>query len=323
MSVLGDDYSIMPRLLLTVFAFLLCLVGHLPVAQGETNMLWYAQPAAKWTDALPIGNGRLGAMIFGGVNDEHIQFNEDTLWTGQPHDYVRAGAGDQLAEIRQLLADGKNKDAVVLARAKFLSDPIRQKAYQPFGDLHLHFTIPDEVTNYCRQLDLDTAIAGVSFRAGGVIFKREIFASYPDQAIVWRVSADQPGKVSFTLIMDSPHTNSHTAALARDTLSLTGQVEAGGLKFESRVRVASEGGSITTHGNVIIVTNANSATLYLVAATGFKNFQDISGNPAKICAKDLKHVGDENFVAARATHLEDYQNLFGSREPGFRPHRCR
>jgi alpha-L-fucosidase 2 len=300
----------MPRLFLIAFAFCLCAVGHLPAAQEETNILWYPQPAAKWTDALPIGNGRLGAMIFGGVNEERIQFNEDTLWTGHPHDYVRTGAGDQLATIRQLLADGKNKDAVELARTKFLSDPVRQKAYQPFGDLRLHFTGLGEITDYRRQLDLDTALTGVSFRAGGVAFKREAFASYPDHAIVWHVSGDQPGKISFTLIMDSSHTNSRTTALSQNTLSLVGQVETGGLKFESRVHVNSEGGSITANGNVITVTNADSATLYLVAATSFKNFQDISGDPAKICAKDLKPIGNENFPAALAIHLADYKKLF-------------
>src|SRR5277367_6097796 len=120
-----------------VFASSFVLPAERSVAQAQGSVdqsecLWYAQPAAKWTDALPIGNGRMGAMVFGGVSEERLQFNEDTLWKGEPHDYVRAGAGDHLAEIRKLLFQGKTKEADELTRKTFLSDPVRQKAYQPF-----------------------------------------------------------------------------------------------------------------------------------------------------------------------------------------------
>ena len=118
----------MPRALFLFVAFLLSATNSLFATEKLAATLWYAQPAEKWTDALPIGNGRMGAMVFGGIFDERIQFNEDTLWKGQPHDYVRAGAGEQLTEIRQLLADGKTTNAVALAKVKFLSDPVRQKA---------------------------------------------------------------------------------------------------------------------------------------------------------------------------------------------------
>ena len=272
--------------------------------------LWYAHPAEKWTDALPIGNGRLGAMIFGGIPDERIQFNEDTLWKGQPHNYVRAGAEKHLAEIRQLLFDGKIKEAGTLTRRTFLSDPVRQKAYQPFGDLRLHFTGQDNATNYRRELDLDSAIARVTCRVAGVTCQREAFASHPDQAIVLRFTADQPGHISFTLKMDSPHTNSQTKAIAPDMLQLTGQVEADGLRFESQVRVVSVGGQTTTNDNVITVRNADSATLFLTAATSFKNFQDISADPGQRCAADLAKVSRRKFDAVLADHLADHRNLF-------------
>src|SRR5271156_1825619 len=133
---------------------------------ADDLQLWYTKPAnAKvWEEALPVGSGRLGAMVFGGLPDERIQFNEDTLWTGQPHNYDRAGAGDALPEIRQLVFSGKVNEAADLARKRFLSDPVRQKAYQPFGDIHLHFPGQTAVSNYRRQLDLDTAIARTSYR---------------------------------------------------------------------------------------------------------------------------------------------------------------
>ena len=302
----------MPRLFPFAIALLLCAAGYPSVAQAETNVLWYAQPAAKWTEALPIGNGRLGAMIFGGVTDERIQFNEDTLWTGHPHDYVRAGSSDALAQIRQFLADGDEKSAVTLAREKFLSDPVRQKAYQPFGDLHFYSPSHGTVTDYRRELDLDRAVATTTWRSGGITFKREAFASYPSQDIVIHLTADQPGQINFILKMDSPHTNSRTLALSSNTLSLTGQVEAGGLRFESRVRVGTDAGTVSTNENSITVANANAAIVYLVAATSFQNFREINGDPAKICARDLVVPSRQNFDAALFTHLADYQPLFRS-----------
>ena len=235
-------------LLLSFVAVSVLILGWAGGARGAERpalALWYNQPAEKWTDALPIGNGRMGAMIFGGVPDERIQFNEDTLWKGQPHDYVRAGAHDHLAQIRQLLFEGKIKEAEAVAKTNFLSDPVRQKAYQPFGDLHFHFIGVTNVTDYRRELDLDSAIARVTYRSDGVTYQRDAFASYPDQVIVLRFTADKPGHISFTLKMDSPQTNSETRAISPDTLALTGQVEAGGLRFESQVRVVTDGGQIT------------------------------------------------------------------------------
>jgi alpha-L-fucosidase 2 len=279
-------------------------------ATHQTLRLWYSQPAEKWTDALPVGNGRMGAMVFGGISHERIQFNEDTLWKGFPHDYDRADAHDHLAQIRQLIFDGKTKEAIDVTRTNFLSDPIRQKPYQPFGDLHLDFAGAGNATDYRRELDLDSATAVTSYRVNGVRFERDVFASYPDRAIVVRLTADQPRKVTFTLKTDSPQTNSQTRAIASDTLALTGQVETNGLRFESRVRVIADGGSVTTNGNIISVENANSATLFLVAATSFKNFQDISADPAKQCAADLAAVSTKSFAAVRAAQLADFRNLF-------------
>src|SRR4051812_22915505 len=199
--------------------------------------LWYATPAGPWEEALPIGSGRLGAMIFGGTTDERIQFNEDTLWTGKPHDYVREGAGSHLDEIRRLMFEGKVDEAVPLIRQNFLSDPVRQKAYQPFGDLRLHFSGHEGATDYRRELDLDSAIASVTYRVGDVSHRREVFASYPDQVIVVRLGADRGGRINFTLKMGSPHEASRARAIAPDTLALTGQVKDDGLRFESRLRV--------------------------------------------------------------------------------------
>jgi alpha-L-fucosidase 2 len=273
-------------------------------------VLWFNHPATQWDNALPIGNGRMGAMVFGGVPDERIQFNQDTLWRGHPHDYVRGGAHDYLAEIRQLIFEGKTKEAADVVRKHFLSDPVRQMPYQPFGDLHFHFIGYTNVTDYRRELDLDSAIARVTYRADGISYQRDAFASYPDRVIVLRFTANKPGHISFTLKMDSPQTNSHTRAISPDTLALSGQVQPHGLRFESRVRVITVGGQISTNGNFLAVNNADSATVLLVADTSFKNFQDISGNPDAWCAKAMARLDHRSYDSLLSNHLADYTRLF-------------
>jgi alpha-L-fucosidase 2 len=272
--------------------------------------LWYAQPSEKWTDALPIGNGRMGAMVFGGLTDERIQFNDDTLWKGHPHDYVREGAGEQLPEIRRLIAEGKISDAEKVVREKFLSDPVRQKAYQPFGDLRLHFAGAEGATNYKRDLDLDSGIASVSYTANGVNYRREVFASYPNQVIVVRLTADKPGSVGFNLKLDSPHDGSKSVALDDRTLAVNGQVEADGVRFEARVRALVQGGKTTRGASDLTVEGADSATLLLVGATSFKNFQDISADPAARAAAYMTALDGVSYDKLLAAHLADHRALF-------------
>ena len=285
-------------------------IFHAPAADNQAPRLWYLGPAEKWTEALPIGNGRLGAMVFGNITYERLQFNEDTLWKGKPHDYVRAGAREQLAEIRRLVAAGKTKEAGELVRTRFLSDPVRQLPYQPFGNLIIDFPVLTNISDYRRELDLDAATACTTFKSGDVTHTRTAFASHPDQAIVLRLTADKPGHISFALRMTCPHTNSRSAAVASDTLVLTGKVQPDGLAFESRVLVRATGGNISTNGNVITVEKADDATLLLVAATSFKNFQDISADPAGRCTGYLAAIGAKAYDAILADHLSDYRNLF-------------
>jgi len=294
-------------------------------APGDLK-LWYSQPAQKWTEALPIGNGHMGAMIFGGTASERIQFNEDTLWRGKPHDYVREGALEVLPEIRRLVFEGKGGEAGRLAREKAISDPVRQLPYQPFGNLRLTFPGHEQATDYRRALDLGTAIATTTYRVGDVVFKREAFASYPDRVIVVRLTASKPGQINFTLRMDSPHTNTLVAVDVRrrkpsqstsppphvggyGNLALTGSLQADGLRFESRVQLLAESGSINSPDGSVAIAGANSATLLLVARTSFKNFEDISGDPGKLCVQDLKRVEKKSYEQLRAAHIADHQRL--------------
>src|SRR4051794_28654661 len=152
--------------------------------------LWYRQPANLWVDALPVGNGRMGAMVFGGIDRERIQFNESTVWTGEPHDYAHKGAYQHLAKIRELLWAGQQKEAEDLAMREFMGIPIRQRAYQALGDLEIEFpgVAVGEATGYRRELDLDTGIASVQYTVGGKTYRREVFASYPANVFVVRIT---------------------------------------------------------------------------------------------------------------------------------------
>jgi alpha-L-fucosidase 2 len=303
-------------------------------AASSTPTLWYAQPAAKWEEALPVGSGRLGAMVFGGTAEERIQFNEDTLWLGKPHNYVRTGSADVVPQVRQLLVEGQVKEAQDLARSKMLSDPVRQKAYQPFGDLRLTFPGHAAATNYRRELDLDAAVARIRYEVGGVTYTREVIASYPDQVIAVRLTASRPGALSFTVRMDSPHPNSSAAVstgrasppdepsspprpVGHDApwLVLQGRVQADGLRFESRLRVLIAGGSTRADGASLAIEGADSATLLLAAATSFRTWEDISGDPALRCAAYLAPwkpdaSAAETFAALLVKHTADHQRLF-------------
>jgi alpha-L-fucosidase 2 len=323
-----------------IFAVCMILAGSsAALASDDALKLWYTKPAEKWTEALPIGSGRLGAMVFGGTGTERIQFNEDTLWTGKPHDYVHPGAVDALPEIRKLAAEGTKesvKSAEDMIREKFLSIPLRQRAYQPFGDLNFTFPGHEKATDYRRELDLDAAVARTTYTVDGVRYDREVIASYPDGVIAMRITADKPGKVSFTLKLTTPHPVAKVKAVGGDTQSLTGQVQdpkiymysqvggkppenwsadkqpvqTDGLKFESRVRVIADGGKVSASDDGIRVEGADAATVVLAAATSFKNFNDISADPAARVEPVLAKAAAKKFDDLLATHTKDHQSLF-------------
>ena len=210
--------------------------------------LWYRQPAEKWIEALPIGNGRVGAMVFGGLDQEKIQFNEETVWTGKPHAYHREGAVKVLPELRRLLAAGKQREAEDLAMQEFMSDPLRQMAYQPCGDIVIEFPATNEVAEYRRQLDLDTAITSVSYRLGDTSFLREAFVSHPAQALCWQSELLRPGQVTAAFSLTSPHQESESLITDEHTLVLRGRVSDGAITFETRLRVAAQGGRVSHQG---------------------------------------------------------------------------
>ncbi|UCG57243.1 MAG: glycoside hydrolase family 95 protein [Phycisphaerales bacterium] len=282
--------------------------------------LWYRQPAKEWTEALPVGNGRLGAMVFGGKERERLQFNEDTLWTGEPRDYSNEGASKYLPVVRKLLFEGKQREAEELAMEQMMSVPLRQEKYQPFGDLRLHFPGHDEADDYRRELDIDAGIARVRYRVDGVTFTRQVFSSFPDQVIVVRLTCDKPRALTFTATMDSPHNGAQLSLAGENVLRLRGQLRPyksgrpkqqmpSVLKFEARLSATAKGGTVSVTPEQVSVEGANAVTLTLAAATSFKNFKDVSGDPEAACREAIRAAAAKNYNALRQAHTADHRQL--------------
>ncbi|MBN2376369.1 MAG: glycoside hydrolase family 95 protein [Sedimentisphaerales bacterium] len=306
------------RIGLLLLIALFCLQGLTSCTETKQQpyCLWYSSPASEWNEALPVGNGSMGAMIYGKTTEESIQFNEDTLWTGHPEDYQHQGASEVLPKLRQLLLEGEQDQAEQLASRRFMSDPLRQNAYQPFGQLQLAFS-HDNITNYRRELDLNTALAGVSYRCGNVTFKREIFASYPDKVIVIHLTADKPGQLILQASLAGPHPESRQVCLDPATLSLIGSVTqtAGNdnqsrLRFQASLQVRHKGGQVNVSDKAIDIKDADSVTLLLTAATSYRNYHDITGDPAEKCRKVFQAAESISYEKLKKRHLNDYQSLF-------------
>lgn len=467
------------RLFILSFSF---FISKYSFSQQQDLKLWYNQPSEKWTDALPIGNGRLGAMIFGGVDNDRVQFNEETLWTGAPRDYNRKGAYRYLPQIRQLLFEGKQKEAEQLAGEHFMGlqseagdreawfkkvrapknlvfasanyDDSRWKEmnvpswngweavgfegldgavwlrtsfdlpanwkgqdlvldlnkirdqdftyvngklvgttantdsrkyiipksvlvsgrnliavqvlnyfdkggitgykdtsrhiavyprgkedekislvkkwkyfiqddepppvphyeadYQPFGDMWLNFKNANAISNYKRELDISNAIAKTTYTINGVDYTREYLASEPDQVIAIHLSASQPRSISFECLLNSPHKYSSTKKIDDKTLGLSVKVKFGALRGESYLRVKNKNGKAFVRNNKIIVSNADEVTLYLTAATNYKNYKDVSGDPVGLCKKDIQNIIGKSYQQIKSASIKDYRNYFNT-----------
>jgi alpha-L-fucosidase 2 len=283
-------------------------------------ILWYGKPAEGWGDGLVLGNGRLGAMVFGGTGLERVGLNEDTIWSGGPYDPAPNVDLETLPTIRQLAFDGKLKEAQNLAN-KLQGTPRIEAAYQTVGEIQL--TQPGHQTfiDYRRQLDLNTAIATVTYAINGVRFTREVFCSPVDQVVVIRLTADKPGKLTFDATFSTPMPDPKVEALAPDSLILNGKnggmahdainiAATAALTFQARARVTAQGGSTTAQGDKVSVLGADSATILIAAASNYKKYNDVTGDPAALCEGYLQAVGDKPYEALRGAHVAEHQRLF-------------
>ncbi len=293
-----------------------------PANPDPSNLIWFATPATKWDEALPVGNGRLGAMVFGTVDEERVQLNENTYWTGGPYSTVVKGGAKVLPEIQRLVFAGKYLEAHNLFGRNLMGYPVEQQKYQSLANLHLFFAHGAKPENYRRSLDLQTGIATIKYKVKGVHYKREVFASAPDQVIAVRLTADHPGSLSFRANLRGVRNQTHSDygtdyfrmdPVGTDGLVVTGKSAdylgvVGKLLYEGRLKAIAEGGSITTNGVDLIVKNASAVTLLFVAATNFKNYHDVSADPHQRVETYLANLRPYEDIERRA--VEDYRRLY-------------
>jgi len=269
--------------------------------------IWFTRPAENWNEALPVGNGRLGAMVFGGIENERLQLNEESVWTGQPRWDANPDALKNLPKVRQLLFEGKYREAEKLAQNGILGSFKRDDAstYQTLGDLTFDFDRLRGVSNYRRELDIEEAVARVKYSSGQVNYLREIFSSAPDQAIVARFTADKDGALTFTVRLSRPGNKAFITATGSEIILKEHVGDGIGVKMEARMRLVADGGKVICGGDSIRIEKANSASIFLTAAT------DYSGkDPAEITARQLQAVAKRLYADIKKDHIEDYKSFF-------------
>ncbi len=297
----------------TFMLFTLLAVISIQICSSQTNndlKLWYKKPAAVWEEALPIGNGRLGAMIFGAPAVDHIQFNEETLWTGEPHDYSHTGAYRYLGSIRDLLWHDRQKEAEELALREFMSVPLRQEKYQPFGDMWISFPGHLTVDNYRRELDISTAVCKTTYTLNDTSFTREYFASYPGNLIAINLSAGKRHSLTFDIILTSPHESISVVATSDGFMTMNVKVKNGVMTGTAMLKVKLQGGKISAIDNRLHVEKADAAMLQLVAATNFINPRNVFADPDARCSEYLTALGKKSFKVLKYEHTADYKKYF-------------
>lgn len=293
--------------------------------QANTLKLWYTAPAADWNEALPIGNGRLAAMVFGNPITENIQLNESTLWAGGPHRNDNPRAKESLSNIRQLIFEEDYDQAHGIANRDFISKTSHGMPYETVGNLRLNFKDQENYTNYYRELDIENAVNTTMYSVNGVEFKREVFTSFTDEVIVMRLTANKEAQISFTATMDRPEpAKVRLFTENSDVLVMTGfgsdnknkrlpeeaEPVKGEVEFDTRIKIVPEGGEIVSTASELKVTNANSVMLYISIATSFVDYNDVSADAHKNAADYLAKASSKRYDQLLSRHSNFYQKYF-------------
>ncbi|MFV8326653.1 glycosyl hydrolase family 95 catalytic domain-containing protein [Flavobacterium sp. ZS1P14] len=282
-------------------------------ATGELK-LWYDKPAAIWNEALPLGNGRLGAMVFGDPSVERLQLNEETIWAGSPNSNAHPNGLKSLPVVRQLIFDGKYDEAQALTDKEMMSKTNNGMPYQTFGSVYISFPGHQKYTNYYRDLNIENATAKVKYTVNGVTFTREILSSFSDQVIVVKLSASQPGNITCNVFLNSPFdktvpaTEGDQIALSGVSGSLEGQK--GKVKFQGRVQAKNSGGEVTVSNGIISINKADEVTLYISIATNFKNYKELTEDEVAKSKAYLTQAITKDFASIKKAHIAYYQKFF-------------
>ena len=296
---------------------LLILLSAMYAASARASgphTLWYDRPAQNWNEALPIGNGRLGAMVFGNVAAERLQLNEETIWAGRPNNNANPEALEYLPKVRQLVWEGKYKEAQDMATQHVQSNTNHGMPYQPFGDLNIHFPGHGDYTNYRRELSLDSAVATTRYTAGDVEYRREYIASLADNVIAVCLTATRKGAITCTATLTSPHADVDIRSEGKE-VALSGTTSnheglKGKVTFTGRATAIITGGSLTSKDGVLSITGADEAIIYVTIATNFNRYDDISGNDTVRSEQLLTKALANDYPSMRREHVARYQQFF-------------
>lgn len=298
------------------YLFVLVSVGNISAQESRLSAqeykLWYDRPAQVWTEALPLGNGRLGAMVYGTPATEQIQLNEETIWAGRPNNNANPNALEYIPRVRDLVFAGKYLEAQTLATEKVMAKTNSGMPYQSFGDLRIAFPGHTRYTNYYRELSLDSARTLVRYEVDGVQYRRETITSFTDQVIMVRLTANRPGRITFNAQLTSPHQDVVITSEEGNCVTLSGVSSLheglkGKVEFQGRLTARNTGGRMTCADGVLSVEGADEAIVYVSIATNFNNYQDITGNPAERAKDYLVKAMTHSFTEARKNHTDFYR----------------
>ena len=284
-------------------------------SQNNSLKLWYNQPSGTtWENALPIGNGKLGAMVYGNVDTETVQLNECTVWSGSPNRNDNDLCLDSLAEIRQLIFDGKQKEAEKLANKVLVTKTSHGQMFEPVGSLRLMFDKDDNYTNYYRELDISKAVQKTTYTIGNVNYTRELIASFPDRVIVMHLTASKPKSISFAAFYSTPQPKAKITT-SNNELIITGttidhETVEGKIKFKGIAKFKQNGGSLSSNDTSLTINDADEVTIYISIATNFNNYHDISANENERAASYLDKAYQKSFQQILPAHIAAYQKYF-------------
>ena len=311
----------------STFRFVTCIISvsllwaTISVTYAQTQnksglILWYNKPSGNvWENALPIGNGRLGAMVYGNVETETIQLNEHTLWSGSPNRNDNPFALDSLNIIRKLILEGKQKQAEQLANKVIISKNSQGQMFEPAGEIHLAFNGHEKYTNYYRELDIEKALFKTTYKVGDITYTREALASFPDRVVVIHLTASKANSISFIASYTTPQPKVEVKTLQSKQLTFSGKTldhesVNGMVRYKGIAEFKTSGGSFSSNDTSIMVKDANEVTIYISIATNFINYQDISGNENERAAEYLNKAIKKNYTEIKKAHIAAYQKYF-------------